>query len=193
MVGGGDAAVLLQRMPGAAESAMARFIAWLSDSGRFDGTDYEQLWVWSADHPEQFGAALWDFFGVRSSSRPGTVLADRSMPGATWFPGVRLNYAEQVFSQATLDRAALAVTAEGRDPVEVSWPELRRSVAGLAASLRAWGVKPGDRVGAYLPNIPEAVVGPLAAARVPAGWGGGAPGYGAPSGLDRFAHIEPVG
>src|SRR2546423_11411732 len=186
MVGGGNAAVLLQRMPGAADSAMARFIAWLSDGGRFDAADYEQLWSWSVDHPEQFGAALWDFFGVRSSSRPGTVLADRSMPGARWFPGVRLNYAEQVFSQATLDRAALVVTAEGRDPVEVSWAELRRSVAGLAASLRAWGVKPGDRVGAYLPNIPEAGVGLLAAASVGGVWAFVAPGYGAQSVIDRF-------
>src|SRR5438105_12240103 len=131
MVGGGNAAVLLQRMPGAADSAMARFIAWLSDSGRVDATDYEQLWSWSVDQPEEFWAALWDFFGVRSSSRPGTVLADRSMPGARWFPGVRLNYAEQVFSQATVDRAALVVTAAGRDPVEVARAEVRRPCAGV--------------------------------------------------------------
>ncbi|HZA00545.1 MAG TPA: acetoacetate--CoA ligase, partial [Acidimicrobiales bacterium] len=192
MVGGGNAAVLLERMPGAADSAMARFIAWLSDGGRLDAADYEQLWTWSVEHPEEFWAALWDFFGVRSTSHPETVLADRSMPGATWFPGVRLNYAEQVFTQANPQRAALVVTAEGRDPVEVSWTELRRSVAGLAASLRAWGVKPGDRVGAYLPNIPEAVVGLLAAASVGAVWSCVAPDYGTQSVIDRFAQIEPV-
>jgi acetoacetyl-CoA synthetase len=184
--------VLLERMPGAADSAMARFIAWLSDGGRLDAADYEQLWTWSVEHPEEFWAALWDFFGVRSTSHPETVLADRSMPGATWFPGVRLNYAEQVFTQANPQRAALVVTAEGRDPVEVSWTELRRSVAGLAASLRAWGVKPGDRVGAYLPNIPEAVVGLLAAASVGAVWSCVAPDYGTQSVIDRFAQIEPV-
>src|SRR5437763_5851744 len=189
---GGNAAILLERTPGAADSAMARFITWLSAEDRIDVTDYEQLWTWSVDHPEEFWAALWDFFAVQSSGRGDTVLADRSMPEAKWFPGTRLNYAEQVFAQATPDRPALVVTAEGRDPVEVSWAELRRSVAGLAASLRSWGVRPGDRVGAYLPNVPEAVVGLLAAASVGAVWSCVAPDYGTQSVIDRFAQIEPA-
>jgi len=188
----GEAAVLLDQPPGATESAMARFIDWLAAEGRAEVSGYEQLWTWSVDHPDEFWPALWDFFAVRSSGRPDTVLADTAMPGAQWFPGVRLNYAEQAFAQATPDRAALVVTVEGGDPVEVSWAALQRSVAGLAHSLRAWGVRPGERVAAYLPNIPEAVVGLLAAASVGAVWSCVAPDYGTQSVIDRFAQIEPA-
>jgi acetoacetyl-CoA synthetase len=188
----GEAAVLLDQPPGAAESGMARFIAWLAAGGRAEVTGYEQLWMWSVDHPDEFWPALWDFFAVRSAGRPDTVLADASMPGAQWFPGARLNYAEQVFAQATPDRPALVVTSEGGAPVDVSWAELSRSVAGLAQNLRAWGVRPGDRVAAYLPNIPEAVVGLLAAASVGAVWSCVAPDYGTQSVIDRFAQIEPA-
>jgi Acetyl-coenzyme A synthetase N-terminus len=142
----GEAAVLLDQPPGAAESAMARFIDWLAAEGRAEVAGYEQLWTWSVDHPDEFWPALWDFFAVRSSGRPDTVLADAAMPGARWFPGVRLNYAEQVFAQASPDRPALVATVEGGDPVEVSWVELQRSVTGLAQSLRTWGVRPDDRM-----------------------------------------------
>ena len=132
--------MLLQRMPGAADSAMARFIAWLSDSGRFHGTDYEQLWVWSVDHPEQFWAALWDFFGVRSSSRPGTVLADRSMPGATWFPGVRLNYAgplPPVCSNVRCKSSSRRLTSPLPRPGTIPWPAARISSATGATRCKA--------------------------------------------------------
>src|SRR5689334_6407690 len=111
----GETGVLLDQPPGATESAMARFIAWLAAGGRADVTDYEQLWTWSVEHPDEFWPGLWDFFAVRSSGRRDAVLADAVMPGARWFPGVRLNYAEQVFAQATPHRPALVAMAEDGD------------------------------------------------------------------------------
>src|SRR5437764_137165 len=171
---------------------MARFADWLRDRGRVDAADYEALWSWSVDHLDEFWASLWEFFAVRSSAPYEAVLADASMPGARWFPGARLNYAEQVFAQETSERPALIVAAEGSAPVEISWVELRRQVAALAARFREWGVTPGDRVAAYLPNIPETVVALLATASVGAVWSCCAPDYGTQSVIDRFAQIEPT-
>jgi acetoacetyl-CoA synthetase len=184
--------VLLRLPPEAWESAMTRFIEWLDVEGRVTVSDYEELWSWSVEHLDDFWAALWEFFAVRASAPYDEVLSDASMPGATWFPGARLNYAEQVFAQASDSRSALIVTAEGTDPSEMSWAELRRQVGALAQQLRAWGVQPGDRVGAYLPNIPEAVVGLLASASIGAVWSCCPPDYGTQSVIDRFAQIEPT-
>ena len=188
---GPDASVLLKSPPGAADSTMARFVEWLR-RGDVDATDYEALWTWSVDHLDEFWAALWDFFAVRSSAPYDIVLADASMPGARWFPGARLNYAEQVFSAESSERPALIGAAEGRAPAEVSWAELRRQVGALAARFREWGVGPGDRVAAYLPNIPETVAALLATAAVGAVWSCCAPDYGTQAVVDRFAQIEPV-
>jgi acetoacetyl-CoA synthetase len=171
---------------------MARFVDWLRAWGRVDAADYEALWSWSVEHLDEFWAALWEFFAVRSSAPYETVLADASMPGARWFPGARLNYAEQVFAQETPERPALIAAAEGCAPFEVSWADLRRQVGALAARLREWGVTPGDRVAAYLPNVPEAVVALLATASVGAVWSCCAPDYGTQSVIDRFAQIEPA-
>jgi acetoacetyl-CoA synthetase len=171
---------------------MARFVDWLRARGRVDAADYEALWSWSVEHPDEFWAALLEFFAVRSSAPYETVLADASMPGARWFPGARLNYAEQVFAQETPERPALIAAAEGCASFEVSWADLRRQVGALAARLREWGVTPGERVAAYLPNIPEAVVALLATASVGAVWSCCAPDYGTQSVIDRFAQIEPA-
>jgi acetoacetyl-CoA synthetase len=184
--------VLLKTPPGAAESSMARLVDWLRARRRVDVVDYEALWSWSVEQPDEFWAALWEFFAVRSSAPYETVLADASMPGARWFPGARLNYAEQVLAQESPDRPALIAAAEGCAAVELSWADLRRQVGALAARLREWGVTPGDRVAAYLPNIPEAVVALLATASVGAVWSCCAPDYGTQSVIDRFAQIEPA-
>ena len=117
---------------------MARFVDWLRAGGCVNAADYEALWSWSVDHPDEFWAALWEFFAVRSSAPYETVLADASMPGARWFPGARLNYAEQLFAQESPERPALIAAAEGCGPQEVSWAELRRQVGALAARLRGW-------------------------------------------------------
>ncbi|MEH0420791.1 acetoacetate--CoA ligase [Streptomyces sp. B21-083] len=173
-------------------SAMRRFAAFVADRHAVRADTYEELWSWSVDHLDDFWAAVWDFCGVRSSQPYTAVLADRRMPGAVWFPGARLNYAEQVFRRYADDRPALVVIGEGDEAQDISWAELRRQVGALAQQFRDWGVRPGDRVAAYLPNIPHTIVGLLASASVGAVWATCAPDYGVQGAVDRFAQIEPT-
>ena len=156
---------------------------------RFD--DYAQMWQWSVDHPDAFWSALWDWFEIRSDVPRAVALADATMPGAKWFPGVRLNYVEQVFRHATDQRPAIIFRNEAGEHRELSWAELQREVAALAASLRAMGVGPGDRVVAYLPNIPETVTAFLAVASLGAIWSICSPDMGRVAVLDRFRQIAP--
>jgi acetoacetyl-CoA synthetase len=174
------------------QSAMARYVAWPGHNHGVQASGCEDLWSWSVEHLDEFWASVWEFFDVRASQPYHAVLTERGMPGATWFPGARLNYAEQTFRHAMDERPALVVVAEGREPYDVSWAELRRQVGALTQRLREWGVRPGDRVAAYLPNIPEAVVALLATASVGAVWSRGAPEYGTQSVIDRFAQIAPT-
>ncbi len=167
------------------ESALARFM-------RAQGhDDYASLWQWSIDDLEGFWAAIWDWCGVRASQPYERVLGSRSMPGAEWFPGARLNYAEHAFLHARPDAPAIVFGSEGSEPAEVSWDELRDQVGRCAAGLRRLGVGPGDRVAAYLPNVPETVVAFLACASIGAIWSSCAPEFGVPTVIDRFAQIEP--
>ena len=151
--------------------------------------DYEALRQWSVDDLEGFWAAVWDFFEL--GERPGPVLADRSMPGAQWFPEVRVNYAERIFAGHDDDAVAIVHRSELRPTAEITWGELREQVARAAAGLRALGVGEGDRVVAYLPNIPETVVAFLATASLGAIWSSCSPDFGPRSVVDRFAQIEP--
>ncbi|MEU5435963.1 acetoacetate--CoA ligase [Streptomyces sp. NPDC020719] len=157
---------------------------------------YEALHRWSVAELDTFWEAVADWFDVRFSTPYETVLADRSMPGAQWFPGASLNYAEHALrtaeDPARADDAALLYVDESHEPVAVSWARLRREVGSLAAELRALGVRPGDRVSGYLPNIPQAVTALLATAAVGAVWTSCAPDFGARSVLDRFQQVEPV-
>jgi acetoacetyl-CoA synthetase len=143
---------------------------------------------------ETFWTAVTEWFDVRFSTPPTGVLTDRSMPGATWFPGATLNYAEHALRAAAErpDDPALLHVDESQDPRTVTWSELNRQVGSLAAELRALGVRPGDRVSGYLPNVPQAVVALLATAAVGGVWTSCAPDFGARSVLDRFQQVEPV-
>jgi acetoacetyl-CoA synthetase len=152
---------------------------------------YEELWRWSVEDLEGFWGALWDRFEVRASQPYERVLANDAMPGATWFPGARLNYAEHVLRMARPGAPALIHASEDREPAEMSWDELTDQVARCAAGLRRLGVGRGDRVVAYLPNGPEAVVGLLATASIGAIWSSAAPEFGPPTVIDRFKQIEP--
>jgi acetoacetyl-CoA synthetase len=183
---------LLWQPSTADQSLMAKFMGWLECERAVRAATYEELWTWSVEHLEEFWASLWEFFEVGAAQPADEVLTQRSLPGAVWFPRARLNYAEQVFRHATADRPALVALAEGREPYEVSWADLRGQVGALANQLREWGVRPGDRVGGYLPNIPETVVALLATASVGAVWSCCAPDYGTQSVIDRFAQIEPA-
>ncbi len=172
-------------------SVLRAYMDWLARRKglHFDG--YQELWDWSVADLEGFWESLWEFFAVRSSRPYERVLAERVMPGARWFAGAELNYAEHVFRNAAPDRPALIFQAEGRPSVELSWDELQRQVGSVAAALRAMGIGRGDRVVAYLPNIPEAVVAFLACASLGAVWSSCSPDMGSGSVADRFKQIEP--
>jgi acetoacetyl-CoA synthetase len=158
--------------------------------------DYAALHTWSVREPEAFWQAVAEWFDVRFSSPYETVLAEPAMPGARWFPGARLNYAEHALRHGrdprNADRPALLHVDERQEPAAVTWAQLTAQVASLAAELRRLGVTPGDRVAGYLPNIPQAVVALLASAAVGAVWTSCAPDFGARSVLDRFQQVEPV-
>ncbi|MER5969674.1 acetoacetate--CoA ligase [Streptomyces sp. NPDC002055] len=157
---------------------------------------YAALHRWSVDELERFWQAVAEWFDVRFDTPYERVLADPAMPGARWFPGATLNYAEHALRAAAdparADDPALLHVDETHDPRPVSWAELRRQVGSLAAELRRLGVRPGDRVSGYVPNIPQAVVALLATAAVGAVWTSCAPDFGARSVLDRFQQVEPV-
>ena len=173
------------------QSVIAEYMRWLAErhDRRFD--DYADLWQWSVTDLEAFWSSIVEFFGVEFQRPAERVLADRSMPGARWFEGAQINYTQNVFRHASAERPALVYQSETRPLAEMSWAELESQVASVAATLRSMGVKPGDRVVAYMPNIPETAVAFLAAASLGAIWSSCSPDFGADAVLDRFAQIEP--
>ena len=152
---------------------------------------YHDLWRWSVENLEAFWASIWDSFDVRASVPYERVLGRRTMPGAEWFPGARLNFAEHVFRSRDPSTVAIRHASELRPLAETAWGELAEDTRRLAGSLRASGIGPGDRVVAYLPNVVEAVSAFLACASVGAIWSSCSPDFGARSVVDRFAQIEP--
>jgi acetoacetyl-CoA synthetase len=179
----------------AAASRLAAFTAHAHEAhgAPADPLDYPALWAWSVSDLPGFWSAVWEYFDVPADGSRDTVLADRSMPGAQWFPDVRLNYVDQVL-RPERDPAAVAVTGASEDGTDthLTWAELRRQVAAVAVTLRSMGVGRGDRVVGFLPNIPEAVVAFLATASLGAVWSAVGQDYAAPAVLDRFAQLEPT-
>jgi acetoacetyl-CoA synthetase len=153
--------------------------------------DYSQLWHWSVENLEEFWEAIWEHFRVEADAPYERVLGRREMPGAEWFPGARLNYARHIFRDRDEDEIAIRHASELRDPGAWTWGELRSETARIAAGLHAAGVGEGDRVAAYMPNIPETIAAFLATASIGAVWSSAAPEFGARSVIDRFAQIEP--
>ena len=153
-------------------------------------TTYRELWQWSVDDLEGFWASIWAEFDMGGVD--DQVLGSRDMPGAEWFPSAQLNYAEKLLHGHDGERVAIIHKSEVRTEThEITWDHLRRGVASCAAGLRRLGVGPGDRVVAYVPNIPEAIVGFLATASLGAIWSSCSPDFGPRSVIDRFAQIEP--
>jgi acetoacetyl-CoA synthetase len=166
---------------------MYAYQKWLEKRGHsFEG--YQQLWEWSVDDIEGFWGSIWKYFDVADADYP--VLPKRKMPGARWFLGAELNLAEKVFREKR-DGVAIISKAERGSPREVTWRDLERKTAAFASKLREMGVKKGDRVAGYLPNIPEAAMAFLASASLGATWSSCAPEFGAPAVIDRFSQIEP--
>jgi acetoacetyl-CoA synthetase len=172
-------------------SRLREFMRWLQAERGLGFATYDELWQWSVDDLEAFWSAIWDFFEVQADGEAEQALGNREMPGAEWFAGTSLNYAEHVFAGKDDAETAILHASELRELGELSWGELRAQVAATAAGLRALGVERGDRVVAYMPNIPEAIVAFLATASIGAIWSSCSPDFGPASVIDRFAQIEP--
>ena len=174
---------------------ITQFRAWAEGRAGQPFADFEALHRWSVDDPTSFWRAIWDFDGIESSAEPGQVLDAAAMPATTWFAGTEVSYARQVLRHVERAHAAghPAIIAEDEQGVVeiIDWPTLRARVGSLAHSLGKLGVKKGDRVAAYLPNRPEAIVSLLACASLGAIWAVCAPDMGVPAILDRFLQIEP--
>jgi acetoacetyl-CoA synthetase len=173
-------------------AALTRYQSWLEQTRGLRFADYQELWRWSVTELEAFWSSIVEFCDIRFSTPPERVLGAWEMPGARWFPGARLNYAEHIFRGRVGSEVAIRHASEVRpQPGEWSWDRLRAQTAAIAAGLRALGVSEGDRVAAYMPNIPETVACFLACASIGAIWSSAAPEFGARSVVDRFAQIEP--
>jgi acetoacetyl-CoA synthetase len=168
---------------------------WLRETRGLSFNSYDALWRWSVDDLPAFWQSIWDYFDLQSPTPRTAVLAGGAMPGAQWFPGAQFNYAHQVFRHVdaahTAGLPAIISRNESGNHRELSWPELRRQVASMALHLRAQGLQPGDRVAAYLPNIPEAMVAFLAVVSLGGVWSICAPDMGTAAVLDRFKQIAP--
>jgi acetoacetyl-CoA synthetase len=182
---------------------ITRYLRWLADQG-IDIADpegsagpaaaYQQLWEWSVRNPGEFWTSVWDYFGVLGSRPDGPALTGTTMPAVHWFPGATLNYARNALRTAWTDpdRPAIIADSERRPAAWISYAELAAEVGRVARGLRGLGVTRGDRVVALLPNVPEAVIGLLAAASIGAIWSSCSPDFGVRSVVDRFAQIEPT-
>lgn len=166
----------------------ARITRFAADVG-MPGASYDELWRWSVDDLDGFWGAIWREFGVAGDF--GTVLADASMPGAVWFPGTEVNYAERLFAGKADGALAIQEQSEVRPLTSWTWGRLRAEAAAIRAGLQARGVGPGDRVAAYLPNIAETIAAFAATASLGAIWSSAAPEFGEQAVIDRFAQIRP--
>ena len=168
---------------------------WLRDHRGLSFDTYDALWRWSVADPSAFWQSVWDHDELQSPTPHSAVLADAHMPGAQWFPGAQVNYAQRVLRHVDAAHAAgvpaIVSDNEAGEAREMSWPELRRQVASFALSLRDLGVQPGDRVAAYLPNVPETVVAFLACCSVGAVWSVCAPDMGTQAVTERLKQISP--
>jgi acetoacetyl-CoA synthetase len=173
------------------KARISHYMKWLEDEKNLSFEGYSDLWEWSITDLEGFWASIWAYCGVKASKPYERVLARREMPGTVWFTGAELNYAEHFFRDAPSDEPAILHQSEIRPLSELSWQELREKTAALAAGLKSMGVKRGDRVVAYLPNVPEAIIALLAVSSIGAIWSSCSPDFGAGSVTDRFKQIEP--
>ncbi|MDX1610029.1 MAG: acetoacetate--CoA ligase [Halofilum sp. (in: g-proteobacteria)] len=176
------------------ESRMAQYMRWLGEQGYGQFDDYDALYRWSINDLPGFWRSVWDYSGVIAHTPPDTVLADARMPGARWFPGARLNYAENLLREGLHGdpgRTALHAVSETRGPRSLSYGELLEQVAALRAFLAARGVGRGDRVAGVVAHAPEAVVAMLATTALGAIWSSASPDFGVQGVHDRFGQIEP--
>jgi acetoacetyl-CoA synthetase len=174
-----------------AAATITRYQEWLARERGVETEGYDGLWRWSVDELDRFWRSIVDFCEIRFEVDSTTVLEGLRMPGARWFPGSRISYAEHIFRGKDPGALALQHASELRELTAWTWAELRSQTAAIAAGLSKLGVVAGDRVVAYMPNIPETVAAFLACASIGAVWSSAAPEFGARSVIDRFSQIEP--
>ena len=172
-------------------SHVVRYMHWLEVHRGVRLESYDALWRWSVSDLEGFWRSIWDYFGVQSSAPVDRVLGRRSMPGAEWFPGARLNYAGYILGRERPDATAIISVREGEPLQRMSWAALGDQVRILATQLRRMGVRPGDRVAAVLPNAPQAAIAMLATTSVGAVWSCCGPDFGTKGVLERFRQLAP--
>ncbi|MBN1625873.1 MAG: AMP-binding protein, partial [Deltaproteobacteria bacterium] len=172
-------------------SNMYRFMDLVNTRFHQNFKDYEALYSWSILNIADLWGTLWDFIGIKASQPYEKVIEDETrMPGARWFPGARLNFAENLLRYRD-DKTAVIFKGEGAAPERLSYRELYDETAGLARSMREIGVKPGDRVAGFMPNLPETITAMLAASSIGAIWSACSPDFGVSGVLDRFGQIKP--
>lgn len=175
-----------------ARARLTDFRRWLQAERGFAFATYEQLWQWSVGDLDAFWQACWDYFGIDATQPATAVLGQRTMPGAQWFPGATLNYARHMLRHERPDATVLLHLNERSALAAVSWQELGGKVRIVATQLRKLGLRRGDRVVAYMPNIPETLVMMLATTSIGAIWSSCGPDFGTPGVLDRFSQLEPT-
>lgn len=173
------------------QSNLTHFQQWLAEKKNLQFTDYQKLWEWSVTQPSDFWAIIWEYFNVQSDTDYDYVLDNTPMPRAQWFGGASINYAREIFNRKNHHIPAIKFASESFDLAELSWQELEEKTAAFATYLRNIGVTKGDRVVAYMPNIPEAVIAFLATASIGAIWSSCSQDFGTSSVTDRFQQIEP--
>src|SRR5436305_5006986 len=173
-------------------SQLGRYLTWLKAHRGQDFDTYDELFRWSVDELEAFWESLWEYFEIRAHTPYEQVLSTREMPGAKWFAGARLNYAEHALGRdEDAARSAVVAYSQSRAPIELTFGELREQVGRARSGLERLGVGPGDRVVAYLPNIPETLMAFLATASIGAIWATCAPEFGPRSVIARFGMVAP--
>lgn len=172
-------------------SNLKRYIKWLATHKHLDFEDYDELWTWSVEHTKDFWESITQYFNVIDHGNKLNIHSDDPMPHTRWFEGSRVNYAEHIFRNETNHYPAIIFKQEGGEVEEMSWPELREKVTALQQFFIERGVSKGDRIVAYIPNIPEATVGFLAACSIGAIWSSCSPDFGSSGVVDRFQQIEP--
>ncbi|MCZ6899607.1 MAG: acetoacetate--CoA ligase [Bacteroidetes bacterium] len=173
------------------DSNLSHYLQWLKNQRGLSFGDYQSLWQWSVDFPANFWESLWDYFPIHSHTPYNQSLSSDSMPFSKWFQGATINYAEHIFKKENTDCPAIIFKSEISDIQEISWAELKEKVGAFQNFLANSGVKKGDRVAAFLPNIPEATIAFLAVNALGAIWSSTSPDFGTSSVVDRVAQISP--
>jgi len=173
------------------KSNLSGYRKWLAESKNISFVDYHALWIWSTEYIEAFWKSIWEYFDLEGSLEAIEICSRDSMPGVKWFEGTQLNYAREVFRNRNNEYPALIFASEKSSIVEISWTELIEKTASLQAHLEKAGLKSGDRVAAFLPNIPEAIISFLAVNSIGAVWSSCSPDFGLGAVTDRFTQIEP--